>query len=76
MAFDKLSKEREMFAEFYRICERYWDVKNTDEYWDALIHDTDKFVEKFRTEDMFALKIMSEFINRCERKSNERILND
>ena len=31
--FDKNGVERKMFADFYKMCEKFWEPENTDEYW-------------------------------------------
>lgn len=46
--FDKNSREREMFGEFYKLCEKYWTPSESPEYWKALTKDVDKFYEKYK----------------------------
>lgn len=51
MSFAKDSKERAMFGEFYRLCEKYW--KPTEEeradqgFWDRMVNEFMEFVNKY-----------------------------
>lgn len=47
--FDKQGIERQMFADFYRISEKYWEVSKDDEYWANVIRDTDEFARKYKS---------------------------
>lgn len=50
MAFLKNGKEREMFAAYYKLCEKYWTPPNPDdsEWWDAMWDETIAFTKKYR----------------------------
>ena len=46
--FEKGSDEWKMFTDFWRMCQKYWGVENSDEYWDSLIDCTNEFYEKYK----------------------------
>lgn len=66
MAFRKLGVEREMFADFYRLCEKYWDVEDNDEYWRKVTNDVESFSKKYASDDKFASKISLALLERLE----------
>ena len=37
MALEKGTEEFMMFGEYFNLCKKYWDVSDTDEYWEGLI---------------------------------------
>ena len=45
--FTKGSTEREMFKEFWDMCQRYWEPENNDEYWKSVSEAADEFVQKY-----------------------------
>lgn len=48
MASRKLPKgtpEFEMFGEFYQLVQKYYEVEETMEYWDALIEEANNFAK-------------------------------
>ena len=49
MTFDKDSEERAMFADFYLLCQKYWDTKGDepDDYMDVFFTDVGKFCKKY-----------------------------
>lgn len=51
MSFAKDSKERVMFGEFYRLCEKYWqptEDERTDQcFWDRMVSEFIEFVNKY-----------------------------
>lgn len=46
--FEKGSEEWMMFLDFWNLCQKYWLVENTDEYWDSLVNSTREFYEKYK----------------------------
>ena len=46
--FGKGSEEWMMFMDYWQLCQKYWEVERTDEYWDSLIDCTNDFYEKYR----------------------------
>ena len=61
MAFAKDSKERMMFADLYKLAEKYWDIPedmiNDETYWEGFFFDMQSFCRKFKDEtDQYALR--------------------
>lgn len=48
MALEKGTKEWQMFGDFFQLCKKYWDVEETDEYWENLIKDNNNFYNKYK----------------------------
>lgn len=46
--FEKGSEEWMMFLDFWNLCQKYWIVENTDEYWDSIVNSTREFYEKYK----------------------------
>ncbi len=72
MALEKGTEEFEMFGDFFKICKRYWDIQDTDKYWDDLVKETDIFCKKYETE-ILSQKLMFSFLETQEIKN--RIIN-
>lgn len=45
--FEKTDKEWLLFTEFWKLCQKYWVPENDDSYWDDVIDDTTKFINKY-----------------------------
>lgn len=45
--FAKNSQERQLFADFYKMCEKFWEPENTDEYWTEVSKAADWFIQKY-----------------------------
>lgn len=50
--FTQNSKERQMFLDYWNLCQKHWEPEDTDEYWKAVIADVYDFVEKHGTVEM------------------------
>lgn len=52
MAFMKNGKEREMFAAYYKLCEKYWTppMGEDEPWWDSMWKDTNDFRDKYYDE--------------------------
>lgn len=48
MALEKGTEEFEMFGEYFRICKKYWDVSNSENYWESFINDMNLFYVKYK----------------------------
>lgn len=46
--FIKNSLEWEMFGDIYQIAQRYWIPEDDENYWNALIKETDDFNAKYK----------------------------
>jgi hypothetical protein len=49
--FGKESKERKLFADFYKLCEKHWNLEHG---YDAMFEDIDEFRSEYETGDNFA----------------------
>lgn len=45
--FNKGSEEWQMFMDYWDLCQRYWKPEDSDEYWQGVIDDTDRFYKKY-----------------------------
>ena len=45
--FNKGSEEWMMFTDFWNLCQKYWIVEDTDEYWESVIRSANDFQEKY-----------------------------
>ena len=45
--FEEGSKEKQMFVDFYHICQRFWTPEDTKEYWDNLRDRAIEFRKKY-----------------------------
>jgi hypothetical protein len=73
MIFEKGGVERAMFADFYRLCEEFWDMTGaSSEHWDELIRRVDEFNGKYATDnDRFAVRLsglLTERLDDLERR--------
>lgn len=64
MGFEKGSKERALFADYYKLCEKYWEPtreelsNKNDAFWNGFMSDVDGFANKYSTgEDKFAVHL-------------------
>lgn len=71
MALEKGTEEFVMFGDFFNICKKYWDVKNTDEYWENLISELGKFIENYKEIEL-SREIALAFSNAQERKGKRK----
>lgn len=46
--FQKGSEEFMLFQDFWKLCQKYWIVENTDNYWNDLVKESNEFVEKYK----------------------------
>ena len=54
--FGKDSKEWQMFAEYFKLCEKFWELpeKDTESFYDAAYKEGGDFAEKYKTDDQFS----------------------
>lgn len=45
--FNKGSDEWKMFVDFWNMCQRHWKIEDTDEYWEFLIDETNKYCKQY-----------------------------
>lgn len=67
--FAKGSEEWQLFMDFWMLCQKFWLLEDTDEYWSSLIKETDEFYKKYNS--LFAkklvLSLVDELDSRCKR---------
>ena len=70
--FEKGSKEREMFVDFWDLCQKYWQPEKADLYWKELIAEVDAFCLKYQEiPGNLATKIAVSFIEAKEAELRE-----
>ena len=75
--FKQNSKEWDMFADYYKLCGKYWTPEAVDnkEWWDEMWEATDEFRKKYETEDKFAAYLVMAFRDRLKNlTSNQNTL--
>lgn len=75
--FDK--SQRDMFADFYNICQKYWNIPDTqeeiDKYWDNLMIEVELFNMKHK-EIRLEWYMMEAFLTTQEMKEMEKRSNE
>ena len=65
--FEKESKERQMFINFWDMCQRFWIPEKDDLYWNEFIAAVDAFTVKYQDiPGNFATKIAVSLIEAKE----------
>ena len=65
--FKKGSQEREMFVEFWDICQKYWIAEDNDDYWSDMINTLDDFGNKYKSiPGAFAARLSVAFVEAKE----------
>ena len=64
--FLKGSEEWCMFQDYWALCQRHWQVEDTDEFWEFVLRDIKEFGNKYKTE--FAKDLAVLFYTELERK--------
>lgn len=75
--FKQNSKEWDMFADYYKLCGKYWTPEAIDnnEWWYEMWKATDEFRKKYETEDKFAAYLVIAFRDRLKNlASNQKTL--
>ena len=77
--FKQNSKEWDMFADYYKLCGKYWTPEAVDnkEWWDEMWAATMEFRKKYHNDkDMYAEDLVMSFHNRLKSiTSNQMRLN-
>lgn len=72
--FDKGSEEWEMFSSFWKICQRFWEPEDNDEYWDQVTKSIDEFCEKHKKDnEIFAKEITFALAATLDKKYKNKI---
>lgn len=76
MGFLFNEKERNMFADYYKLCQAHYVIgTDLDKYWDELWFEAKKFNEKYKDIGL-AWYIMSAFLTSQEMKEMEKRSNE
>lgn len=72
--FKQNSKEWDMFADYYKLCGKYWIPEAVDnkEWWDEMWEATDEFRKKYETSDKFAAYLVIAFRDRLKNLTNNQ----
>lgn len=68
--FEDGTKERQMFQDFWQLCQKFWAVEGRDAYWEEALAETKKFSDKYRG-DAFAEEVSVAFLRSLERRQEE-----
>ena len=71
VALEKGTEEFMMFGEYFNLCKKYWNITDTDEYWESIIADATSFSEKYKSIPL-AVKISVAFLESQNIKSQSR----
>ena len=63
--FAKGSEEWQMFMDYWALCQTYWKPEKTDEWWDEVISEIDKFAKKYGS-TVFVRGLCMSLINKLE----------
>ena len=51
------TEERQLFVDYWSLCQKYWEPENNDAYWEEVVKDTDKFYKKHNSDFSRALAL-------------------
>ena len=63
--FAKGSEEWQLFMDYWALCQKYWKPEKTDEWWDEVISEIDKFAKKYGS-TVFVRGLCMALINKLE----------
>ncbi len=66
--FLKGSEEWMLFMDYWRLCQKYWEPEDNDDYWYSLIDAVKGFHKKYGTD--FSLALSKCLVNEASRKLN------
>ena len=61
MALEKGTEEWMFWRDFFQLCKKYWEIKDTEEYWRNLVDDANELCEKY--EIPFINRLLIAFLN-------------
>lgn len=71
--FAKESQEFKMFADYWNMCQKYWNIKDTDDKeWEQLVYDMQVFCETY-TEISLARKLASALLDDLEKRCKDEV---
>lgn len=68
--FVKGSEEWQFFQDFYKFCQKYWEVETADAYWDGLTEEAEKLYKKYK--DDFCKSQLLAFLDYLEKKGTTK----
>ena len=69
--FGKDSKEFQMFADYWNMCQKYWNIKvDNDKEWEQLVYDVQVFCENY-SQISIARKLASALLDDLEKRCKE-----
>lgn len=68
--FDKESSEWKMFADYWKLCQKYWEPEDDDDYWDDVLRSADDFIKIHNCE--FAKMLSITLINYLEKEFHKK----
>lgn len=72
--FEKDSEEWQMFTDFWALCQKYWEIEDSDEYWEQSINAADDFCKKYNGKNgFFVKKLASALGDTLAEKEKERL---
>lgn len=60
---------REVFTDYWKLCQALWEPEQEDEYWEDVMHQIDFFYKKYKTP--FAKYLAVALANDLDRRSRE-----
>lgn len=72
--FGKDSKEWQMFAEYFKLCEKFWELpeKDAESFYDTAYKESGDFAEKYKTEDQFSYYLAMSLLDRIKHEWRAR----
>lgn len=68
--FSKDSKEFQMFGDYWNLCKKYWNIKQSDsDEWEQFVYDVQEFCEKYECVSLarkIALALLNDLEERCK----------
>lgn len=69
--FEKNSFYWRLFADYYTLCQSYWQLEDTDEWWEEVVDKCMVFSTKYEN-DAFAIGLADALIRKLEEDKKRR----
>lgn len=66
----KGSEEFEMFQDYWKLIQQFWNVEDNDDYWESVTLAGTMFYEKYKSE--YAKGLVLAYMDELDRKFKER----
>ena len=53
---------RDFYADMTKFSEKYWQVSNSESYWDSLTDDATALISKYQTDDMVTNNLITNIV--------------